>query len=232
MILDAQGKTTRPSLRVAVSVPSGDTVHTGFAYDLARMVGATAAQRRDIEIRLHFLRGTVLNSSRTELVKMALEQDCTHILFLDSDMTFPKDTLVRLLAHREPVAAVNYTKRRAPHDPVAVGLDGRALYVEPGENGTVPVATVGMGAMLVDLDVFKRLPQPWFLTPYLADAGVFVSEDVYFCTLVREHGLTPLVDNALSREVAHIGEMEFRSDHALQLRELARAREASVSGPE
>lgn len=232
MILDQNGKSTRPSIRVAVSVPAGDSVHTGFAYDLARMTTATVAQRRDVEIRLHFLRGTVLAQSRSELVQMALEQDCTHVLFLDSDMTFPKDTLVRLLAHREPVVAANYTKRRAPHDPVAIDPEGAPLYVEPGVDGLLPVATVGMGVMLVDLDVFKRLPLPWFNTMYLANAGVFVSEDVYFCTLVREHGLTPLVDNALSRDVSHIGEMEFRSEHALHLRELARAPEASVSGPQ
>ena len=232
MILDQNGKSTRPRIRVAVSVPAGDQVHTGFAYDLARMMAATAAQRKDIELRLHFLRGTVLPQSRTELVHMALEQDCTHILFLDSDMRFPKETLVRLLAHREPVVAVNYTKRRAPHDPVAVNLDGSGLFVEPGVDGLVPIATVGMGVMLIDLDVFRQIPAPWFLTPYLADTGVFVSEDVYLCTLVREHGLIPLVDNALSRDVTHVGELEFSSAHALQLRELVEAPEASVIGPQ
>jgi hypothetical protein len=232
MILDQEGKATRPSIRVAVSVPAQDTVATGFAYDLARMMAATSAQRKDIELRLHFVRGTLLPQSRHELVMMALAQDCTHILFLDSDMTFPKDTLVRLLAHREPLVAVNYAKRRQPIEPVAMTTNAEPLYVEPGVDGLVEAGAVGMGIMLIDLDVFRRVPAPWFQLGFHSKGGFYVSEDVYFCSLVREHGVTALIDNALSREVTHLGEMEYRSEHALGMRELARSPEASVIGPE
>jgi hypothetical protein len=232
MILNQEGKATRPLIRVAVSVPAQDTVAAGFAYDLARMMSATAARRPDIELRLHFLRGTLLPQSRHELVLMALDQDCTHILFLDSDMAFPKDTLVRLLSHREPLVAANYAKRRQPIEPVAMTLAGDPLYVEPGVDGLVEAGAVGMGVMLVDLDVFKRIPAPWFQLGFHAKGGFYVGEDVYFCSLVREHGVPALIDNALSREVSHLGEMEYRSEHALQLRELVRPPEASVIGPQ
>lgn len=231
MILNQKGAPTRPSTRVAVSVPSGDSVSAGFAYDLARMMSATAAQRKDIELRLHFVRGTVLPQERHELVQAALEMDCTHILFLDADMRFPKDTIVRLLAHREPVVAANYTKRRFPNIPVARTLDtGSPLFTLPDDRGLVPVSTIGMGVMLVDLDVFRRLPAPWFQTGYLADTGDYVSEDVYFCALLREHGLSVLADQSLSQEVGHLGEMEFRSEHAAELRDLVRPEEAPADG--
>lgn len=221
MILDKDGRTTRAPLRVAVAVPTGDQLAAGFAYDLARMMTVTAAQRRDVELRLFMARDSILPRGRHSLVVAALEADCTHVLFLDSDMRFPKDSLVRLLAHAEPVVGVNYTRRRFPLDPVASDGDGAPVYVEEGAEGLAAVAQTGFGVMLVDLDVFRQIPAPWFQIGYAKATGDYAGEDVYFCALVREHGLSVLVDNTLSREVSHLGEMEFRSDHALLTREQA-----------
>lgn len=232
MILNAEGKSTRPLTRVAISVPTGDQVAAGFSYDLARMMAATASQRKDIELRLHYARSTILPEGRRDLVRMALEAECTHILFLDSDMRFPKDTLVRLLAHRDPVVAANYTKRRFPNLPVARTPEGAPLFVEEGASGLAPASMIGMGVMLVDLDVFRRLPEPWFQVAYLGDTGEYMGEDVYFCALLREHGLTVLADLALSHDVGHLGELEYRSEHALELRDLVRPDEAPTGGPQ
>lgn len=228
MILDKDGKTTRAPFRVAVSIPSGDQVAAGFSYDLARMMTATASQRKDIELRLHMTRDSILPRARHDLVVMALETDCTHILFLDSDMRFPKDALVRLLAHSEPIVGVNYARRRFPPTPVASDELGQPLYVEDGVEGLEHVSHTGMGVMLVDLDVFRQIPAPWFQIGFRQSTSEYVGEDVIFMTLVREHGLTVLVDNTLSREVSHLGEMEYRSEHTLQMRELAVTNEVAV----
>lgn len=225
-IIDPGAEAKRPKLRIAVSVPTQDQLSAGFAYDLARMMTATAHQRHEIELRLHFVRDTILPRGRHDLVRLALETDCSHMLFLDSDMRFPKDTLVRLLAHEEPVVAANYTRRRMPLTPVASDDAGAPVFVEPDVEGLVPVAVTGFGVMLVDLDVFRQIPAPWFQIGYSAGAGAYAGEDVYFCSLVREHGLSVLVDNTLSREVTHLGEIEYRSEHALHIRELAGAAEA------
>lgn len=228
-IIDPNAEATRPKIRVAVSVPAGDQLATGFSYDLARMMTATAHQRHEIELRLHFVRDSILPRARHSLVRMALDTDCTHVLFLDSDMRFPKETLVRLLAHEEPVVAVNYARRRFPVEPTASNEDGQPIYVEDGVEGLVPVAHAGMGVMLVDLDLFRQIPAPWFQIGYSARAGEYAGEDVYFSTLIREHGLPVLVDNTLSREVTHLGEMEFRNEHTLLTREQARPDEDAAN---
>lgn len=227
-IINPNAEATRPKIRIAVSVPAQDQLSTGFAYDLARMMAATAHQRHDIELRLHFVRGSVLPQQRHDLVMVALETECTHALFLDSDMRFPKDTIVRLLAHEEPVVGANYAKRRHPILPTAMTETMEPVFVEPDVDGLVPVAHAGLGVMLVDLDVFRQIPAPWFQIGYHADSGKYAGEDVYFTALVREHGLSVLVDNTLSREVTHLGEMEFRSEHTLHMRELARPDEATA----
>lgn len=217
-----EARRTRPDIRVAISVPTQDHVAAGFAFDLAGLVGATATHRRDIEMRVHFNKGTLLPSQREDLVRQAIDLDMTHILWLDSDMRFPKNLLHKLLLHQQPIVALNYTTRRLPVAPVAVPLDetaGERLFLEPGQTGLVPVFSVGMGAMLVDLDVYKALPEPWFILGYSPDSGKFQSEDVYFCLQARQAGLDVLVDVGLSQEVSHIGEWEYRHEHALAFRE-------------
>jgi hypothetical protein len=230
MILDQEGRATRASIRVAVSVPTADQCSAGFTYDLARMLAVTSRQRADVELRLHFVRDSVLPRARHDLVAMALDQNCTHILFLDSDMRFPKDTLSRLLAHGEPVVGTNYARRRHPITPVAGDEQGAPIYVEDGAEGLVSVAYTGLGVMLMDLDFFRRVPAPWFQIGYHPPTGGYVGEDVYLMSLVREHGLSVLVDNALSREVTHLGEMEFRSEHTLLTREQAVPDEDAPNG--
>ena len=44
----------------------------------------------------------------------ALAVDATHILWLDSDMRFPADTLGRLLARNRDIVGANYCARRFP----------------------------------------------------------------------------------------------------------------------
>ena len=220
----AQEKPKTP-FRIAVSIPCGDEVKTGFAYDLALMVSATMISRTDVDLRIHVLRGTILPKSREELVFMALQQDYTHILFLDSDMRFPRNALLHLLARDAYIIGANYTTRRYPVRPVTFADDAdptKRVYTEAGAEGVEEVASTGFGLMLIDLDVFKGMSRPWFATPWDEATRKFIGEDVYFCRKARqEMGLPILIDHGLSQQVSHVGEWEYRHGHALSLRDQA-----------
>jgi len=49
---------------------------------------------------------------------------------------------------------------------------------------------------------------------YLPSGGMYVGEDIYFCKLAQAHGFKVWVDHDLSKDVKHIGKMEFTHDHA------------------
>lgn len=224
-------KTAQPKkpFRVAVSIPSGDDVKMSFAYDLSNLMCATAITRDDVELRLHNCKGTILHKSREELVFMALEHDYTHIMWLDSDMRFPRNALLRLLARDTYIIGANYPTRRWPCRPVTFADDedaSKRVYTEEGADGVEEVASIGLGCALIDLDVFRALPRPWFAMPWDEKSRHFIGEDVYFCRAARQHlGVPILIDHALSQEVAHVGEWEFRLSHAREVRELVGAPE-------
>jgi hypothetical protein len=198
--------------RVVIGIPAGDDVKTGFAHDLAYMIGSTSLARPDIELHLHTYKSTLIPSSRHNLVLQAAAVEAKHLLFVDSDMRFPPDALLRLLSHKQPIVAANYATRRAPVQTVAE-RDGKRLVLAPDASGLIEVDWVGTGLMLVDMDVFKTLPAPWFHLMYHPEESSYSGEDVWFCRHARAHGIRVLVDQDLSHQVGHVGEFVYRHEH-------------------
>lgn len=200
---------------VAVCVPARDMVHTSFAFDLARAAAFHAANSDDRLLLFQSL-GTLICNQRQELAKEAIAAGADWILYLDSDMRFPKDVIGRLLAHGEPVVAANYATRRAPVQPVAfrhAGLSER-VQTAPDSTGLEKVFAVGMGVFLVRADALAGLPLPWFQIGWAPGLADFVGEDLHFCRLLGEHGFPVLIDHDLSREIRHLGNFEYELNHA------------------
>jgi hypothetical protein len=221
MILDQKGERR---IRIAIAVPCDDTINAGTAYDLASL----AARDGYRDLNLMFDRGSILPAQRARLVERALEIEASHVLWFDRDMRFPVDTLERLLQHEKAIVAANYTTRRMPYLPTAEGENQRGyLFSGPMSTGLVPVAHVGMGCMLVDTDVFKKLKRPWFTLGFNLKENVYAGEDVYFCAQARRAGFEVLVDADLSKDVSHAGELQFTLQHANMTRDAVNAAQAA-----
>lgn len=204
--------------RVAVCIPCGDTVCASFALDLAKLVGYMASGS-GVELVLLQAKGTLLPQQRATLVQAALDAQATHVFWLDSDMRFPKDALQQLLQHDVPIVAANYPMRRHPILPVAQRNREGHLFTEPGDTGLVPVDACGMGVMLVQASVYHALPKPWFILGYNRAEDGYVGEDYYFCQQARAKGFPVAVDQRLSQEVSHLGELAYTHAHAEQTRQ-------------
>ena len=205
-------------LKVAIVTPCQDTVAAGYALDLAKLVGRS--QLPNIQLALFHVRGTIIPEQRTTLARAARDAGCTHVLWVDSDMRFPANSLIRLLEHDEPIVACNYPTRRPPYLPTAEHKDLGMLFTEENSTGLVEVGHAGMGLMLVDMDVHQKIAEPWFALGYSPSDGGYVGEDFFFCKKAKEAGYRVLIDQDLSKEVKHIGETEFRNEHANVTREM------------
>jgi hypothetical protein len=204
--------------KVMVAVPCGEMVHADFAYDMARLVGYSQLVRPEMTMLLYHVKGTYLPRARARLVQEALDQSCSHILWLDSDMRFPKDTLLRLLAHEKPVVAANYSTRQPPYLPTAYDLSNQPIF---DDAGLIEARHCGMGVMLVDCDVFREMSKPWFALGYAKAIDDYSGEDTYFCERVRQTGATVLIDGPLSEQVSHCGGFTFDMSHTRMTREAA-----------
>ena len=208
---------------IAVCTPARDMVHTMFTYDLVNMVANHTLNTNDA-ISLKISQGTLIANQRAELCLDAMREKCTHVLFIDSDMRFPQDMIERLLQHDLDIVATNCARRRMPTGPTAQiykeNGERELVYTMPESTGLQEVGSVGMGVMLIKANVFAKLAEPWFETPWRHDKRGYIGEDVFFCKKARDAGFKIWIDHDVSKEIGHIGMFEFKHDHTWVMREV------------
>ena len=195
--------------RLAICLPQTETVRNEYARSLAEMVGMVT--RIDVGLDDAFLvsgGGSLLPAVRQKLAVRAIEEKhATHLLWIDSDHSFPADTAIRLLAHKRPIVGINATTRTEPLRYTAAISPDEFLETTRRSKGLQKVQRIGFGIVLIEARVFQAIPKPWFLIEYGEKNGepYYRGEDVYFCEKARQYGFTPMVDHDLTKETAHFG---------------------------
>lgn len=205
-------------MKVGICMPAFDQGSSWFAYDLAGMLVHTAKEVPDLELSRFQCSGTWLPQVRHRLATAALKAGCDWLLWLDSDMRFPVDALLQLLARGESVVAANYTSRQPPFCPTAVGQDGKRAYTDYDSAGLEEVQSIGMGVFLVNAELLKKIPAPWFMLTWSEKHHDYGGEDGYFCIRLREAGAKIWLDHDLSHDVTHMGVIELEQSHAVKLK--------------
>lgn len=189
------------SANLAVAFCSGEMVHADFATSLAMLVGYT----HNVAVSVINAKSSVVAGGRSECVETALENGMTHLLFIDTDQTFPPDTAMRLLKAKKKIIGATCRKRTPPHDLTHRELDGSPGVIVPTDSGLREVGSIGTGCLLIDLWVFNGLKKPFFHFNTVPDRHFPEGEDFVFCTNARAAGHSIWLDVELSREVGHIG---------------------------
>lgn len=193
-------------IKLGIAVPCRDTVHSLFTYSLAELIQFNA--KENIKTKLYMLSGSLIANQRHKLAKMCIEDGCTHILWLDSDMMFPPTLAASLLSHKKPIVACNYSTRTEPRKSVAYYKIGEWENWMNSKNQTEAltiIEAIGLGCMLCETNVFTGMFPPYFEVQYDENLKEWIGEDFYFCKKLNDQGYKILVDNKLSLEVSHIG---------------------------
>ncbi len=193
------------SPKVFIGIGCMDSVKAKTLASVAGILIKSAGKVTTFSMR----QGGDIVSARTWLVREALKHNATHILFVDSDMEFPPDSLEKLLSHEKDVVGVEYFKRKLPLDPVFEPLDQRdpeKLY-EAGYAAT--------GLLLIKLSLFtselRPLNEPWFSFGRNKEGELVIGEDVWFCNTVRDAGFKVWIDPTI--DVNHIGDFAYGKNY-------------------
>lgn len=210
------------SVKVGIVVPAQDRVHTWFAYSLSLALSRFAYDHPEVKTSLYFNNGTVLSEQRTELAKIAMIENCDWVVWFDSDMRFPSDTIERLLSHKQPIVLAGYPTRKAPAIEPTVYSDDVSMtrvYTTVHSTGLQEIASGGFGCVAVHRSVFETMETPWFHIPWNEEDQKYdCGEDIWFCRQARKAGFKVMLDHDLSKEIAHIGQYEFTYREAIACR--------------
>ncbi len=144
-----------------------------------------------IEIQPLLGLGCYIHTNRQMIADEAVKAGCSHLLFVDSDMMFGSDTIVRLMSNGKDIVGARYNKKMIP--PVST---------VPGDlKGLTEVPFLPTGLLLINTEVFTKIGKPYFSHQ---DAE---SEDVYFCEKAKANGYQLFCDPTI--QVGHLGTAIF-----------------------
>lgn len=205
---------------VAVGIPSGQHWMAQFGVDLVNLVAGFTRKQvpgyRSQELRVVNVRSSILSKNRLDIVKAARAMKATHVMFLDTDHTFPPELIHRLAMHGQLVVAANCVTKQIPANTTArykseTIPQGTPVYTDDKE-GLEEVWRVGTGVMLISMSVFDKIGNGVWDMKYLPEADTYQGEDWSFCEACAKAGIPIYVDHTISRRIGHLGTYEFTHD--------------------
>lgn len=151
--------------------------------------------------------GCNVHQARINIVKEAQKANCTHLLFVDSDMVFDADAAEKLLNRDKDIIGVNTNLRKLPLTSTVKFHNEKGEKVFEPNGELFECQAVGTGFMLIKMSVFDKLPTPWFFYEYDEKGDMKTGSDMWFCNKAREAGFKVFCD--LSVKVGHIGDYIF-----------------------
>lgn len=126
-----------------------------------------------------------------------------HLLWIDGDMIFPGDALIRLLAAGKDVVGANYRQRTPPFNYTGVyDAPNDHHLLEPGLHRMKQMPT---GLLLTKFEIYRKMGYPWFRPGLRSEPR----DDIYFCRRAVELGYEIWCDHDLTKDVRHIAVQEI-----------------------
>lgn len=169
--------------KLGIGMATQGLVETRTAFSLI-----TAIQFVEVPMQLFLGMGCYIHHNKEMVVNQALENGCSHVLFVGSDMIFNHDVINKLILCDKEIVGTKYNKITSP--PTSI--------IKENLTGLGEVSFVGDGLLLVDLEVFRKIGKPYFYFDAEAE-----DEDLYFCHKALKNGFKLWCDPTI--QVGHIG---------------------------
>ncbi len=218
----------------------GTPMYGGLCHDayLAGMISAACGfAARGLHLDTLTIRNeSLIQRARNKITARFLASQCTHLVFIDADIGFTGESLLRLLAHDRPIMAGVYRKKNMHQVDWAMNVlpsaDGTAA--RDRRTGAVQIMHAATGFLAIKREVIQAMYDarpdlhyrlylgedgdgPWrdlchlwfdcFIDP---KSRCYVSEDYGFCMRAAELGFDAWMDPGIILE--HHGTATFVAD--------------------
>lgn len=204
--------------KVMIAIPTyNENIHAKLMLDLIDIL--TEAH---YEYTIRVKTGSLITRIRNDFVADFLETDCTHLLFIDSDLYDIKEEMLDLLCGDTPKLCGAIYRKKQLKPAYNVNLcNSIEQTLEEQKGAFIEVKHIPTGLMIIEKSVFYQLIVSYPERKYIEgnkikynffDAGIvkdrYLSEDYYFCELYRDIG--GKVYAILDSEITHHGVMNYK----------------------
>lgn len=189
-------------MKIVIAVPCMDQVAAPFAQSLATI-------KKVGECEIVMMIGSLVYDSRNKIATHAVKAGADAVLWLDSDMIFPADTLEKMIHHLEEgkeIVSGIYFRRRTPFTPVIyekLEKSGESKdYLDYPKDSVFKVEGAGFGVVMTSGAVLQDMVingMTWF------EPMNGLGEDLSFCMRARELGYEIWCDSTI--KCGHIGQL-------------------------
>ena len=166
-----------------------------------------------------------VNRARNSCAAKFLSGDCTHLMFVDADIQFNPQDIVKLINHDKDIVGGIYPQKTLPPKMVVNTLNNGEQ-----QGDLIEVGTLGTGFMLIKRRVFEKMIEEG-ATPYVDAIGLspeenanqydffqctidskgrYLTEDWSFCRRWRQLGGKIWADKTIG--LTHVGYFRFPPD--------------------
>jgi len=191
--------------KILIAIPCMDQVPAPFAQSLAMI------QKTEDNVACAFQMGSLIYTSRNNLALQAMKTEFDYMLWLDSDMVFQQDLLIRMKQTMDEKGldflTGLYFRRVPPFTPVLfdqldISEDGSCTWTDWKDvpEGLFKIGGCGFGCVLIKTDVLFDVQAKFgeMFNP-IANMG----EDLSFCWRARQCGYDIWCDPSLV--CGHVG---------------------------
>ena len=201
--------------KTLIAVPCMDMVYTDFFEAIINL-------QRPEGTYFTVTKNTLIYVARNMIAANAIEHGFDRVMWFDSDVVMPPDTLIKLSADMDKgidfVSGVYFT-RRPPvikpvtysglwHNQTKTGLDAGAVNYWEYPNTLTECAGVGFGCAMTSTALLTRIGQK-FGSPFTPMDGL--GEDLSFCMRCIQAGEKIFIDPEV--KCGHVGAFQFNEDY-------------------
>lgn len=190
-------------MKILLAIPSARYIETECVASLFEM-------EKTGDIELFIPKSYSVDVGRNIIAKYAQENGFDYIMWVDSDMILPKNTLVRLLSHDKDIVSGVYSYKvlgnkevvaKRFQDETREEYDNLTIKEIKESSGLIEVDGFGFGCVLTKTSMFEKIPYPWFI--YTQEMG----EDIFFCRKAQNEGYKLWLDTDVI--CGHIGTINY-----------------------
>lgn len=193
-------------MKILIAVPTFETIYPDTYKSIYEL------DNGDNEVMFEFVRGYDCATARNKIAQRGIDLKADYVLMVDNDVVLPKNALTLLTEDPVDVCLGYYAHRdtdnRYRGNTCICKLkqpDGTLYYNYPLESEysasemkalrekgetKILVHGGGMGCAFINVDIFNRIPYPWYDWVNYGDAHRgMLSEDLYFCERCKGMGI-------------------------------------------
>lgn len=202
--------------KVMIAIPMHGTVRSEFFLSVLGL-------QTNGNAKICVSENSLVYDARNKLALRALQEGYDYILWIDSDMTFDGDALLRLLEDaeegREYVSGLCFTRTLPCRPAVCKTLTWECseqnpvkheqeIYKDYPRDAVFEVAATGAAFLLVKTSLIREIAETFHISPF--QPLPFLGEDYSFCIRATQLGKKLYCDSRV--KVGHVGTMIFDED--------------------